>query len=59
MSTELFLPLLTFGTLGAVCVFGYISAVRTEERRQSNSRKSTLAADAPSTLPPGVRPVDT
>lgn len=59
MLTEVFLPLLTFGTLFAVAVFGYISAVKTEERRQSNTQKSTLAADAPSTLPPGVKPVDT
>jgi hypothetical protein len=59
MATEIFLPLLTFGTIIAVAVFGYVSAVKTEERRQSNTRKSTLAPDAPSTLPPGVKPVDT
>jgi hypothetical protein len=59
MVTEVFLPLITFGTLIAVAVFGYVSAVKTEERRQSNTRKSTLAADAPSTTPPGVKPVDT
>jgi hypothetical protein len=59
MATEVFLPLITFGTIIAVAIFGYVSAVKTEERRQANTRKSTLAADAPSTTPPGVKPVDT
>jgi len=50
---------LSFGTMLAVAVFAYVSVNATERRRHSNTRKSTLAADAPSTLPPGVKPVDT
>lgn len=50
---------LAFGTLGAFAVFGYLSAVKTADRLHSNRKKSTLAADAPSSLPPGERPVDT
>jgi hypothetical protein len=49
---------LSLVTLGAVAVFGYLSSVKTAERLHSNTRKSTLAADAPSTLPPGEKPVD-
>jgi hypothetical protein len=45
-------------TLGAVAVFGYLSSVKTAERLHSEKRKSTRAADAPSTLPPGEKPVD-
>jgi hypothetical protein len=59
MGTETLLAVLAFGTLGAVTIFAYISVQRTEERRQSNTRKSTLAADAPNETPPGVKPVDT
>jgi hypothetical protein len=59
MSTTILLAVLAFGTLGAGAVFGYLSSVRTSERLHSASRKSTLAADAPSTVPPGQKPVDT
>jgi hypothetical protein len=51
--------ILSLGTLLAVAIFGYMSAVATTKRLHSNKRKSTLAADAPSTLPPSVKPVDT
>jgi hypothetical protein len=50
---------LAFGTMGAFAVFAYLSAVKTADRLHSNTKKSTLAADAPSTLPPGEKPVDT
>jgi len=59
MFTSTLIAFLSFGTMLAVCVFAYFSAVATDRRRHSNTRKSTLAADAPSTLPPGVKPVDT
>lgn len=59
MDTSFLVPLLALATLGAVAVFGYVSAVRTADRLHSNTRKSTLAADAPSTTPPGVKPIDT
>lgn len=46
MMTDIFLPVLTFGTLLAVAVFAYLSAQRTEERRKDpTSPKSTLASD--------------
>jgi hypothetical protein len=59
MSWEFLTAALAFGTLITVAVLGYISAVATQKRLHSNKRKSTLAADAPSTLPPGEKPVDT
>ena len=59
MSTEFLIAFLAFGTISAVAVFGYVSAVRTQQRLHSNKRKSTLAADAPDTLPRGEKPVDT
>lgn len=59
MSIEVLLGILAFGTLGSVCVFAYLSAVRTNERLHSDSKKSTLAADAPDSKPPGVKPPDT
>ncbi len=58
MTTTFLLGFLAFGTMGAVAVFGYLSAVRTADRLHSNTRKSTLAADAPDRVPPGQRPVD-
>ncbi|MEL7212266.1 MAG: hypothetical protein AAGK92_06365 [Pseudomonadota bacterium] len=39
------LGLLTFGTLGFVAVFGYISARDTEKRRQQGGPKSALSRD--------------
>lgn len=42
---ETLIMLLSFGTLFAVAVFGYVSAVVTEKRRQEDEPKSTLAAD--------------
>ena len=59
MDMTTLIGVLAFGTLGAVAVFAYLSAVKTADRLHSNTRKSTLAADAPSTLPPGQKPVDT
>jgi len=59
MDTYSRIGVLAFGTMGAFAVFAYLSAVKTADRLHSNTRKSTLAADAPSTLPPGQKPVDT
>ncbi len=59
MDANILIGVLALGTLGAVAVFAYLSAVKTAERLHSNSRKSTLAADSPSTLPPGESPPDT
>lgn len=42
---ELGLGLLTFGTLGFVAAFGYISARATEKRRNENTPKSSLSRD--------------
>lgn len=50
---------LALGTLGAVAVFGFLSASKTADRLHSEKRKSTLAADAPSTTSPGEKPIDT
>jgi hypothetical protein len=51
--------ILAFGTMGAFAVFAYLSSVKTADRLHSENRKSTLAADAPSTTPAGEKPVDT
>lgn len=59
MSTEVLLGVLVFVTLGSVVVFAYLSAERTNKRLHSNSRKSTLAEDAPNETPPGEKPPDT
>jgi len=60
MSWNNLLAVLAFGTLLTVAVLGYISTVQTQRRLAAKKkRKSTLAADAPSTLPPGEKPVDT
>lgn len=50
---------LAFVTMGAFAVFAYMSAVKTADRLHSENRKSTLAADAPNTVPPGEKPIDT
>ena len=39
------LGILTFGTLGFVVAFGYISARATEKYRKSNPPKSALSRD--------------
>ncbi|MEO0666528.1 MAG: hypothetical protein AAFZ99_01315 [Pseudomonadota bacterium] len=39
------LGILTFGTLGFVVAFGYISARITEKHRKSGAPKSSLSAD--------------
>lgn len=39
------LGILTFGTLGFVAVFGYLSARATEKHRQSGAPKSSLSKD--------------
>jgi hypothetical protein len=59
MPTEVLLAVLAFGTLGAVVILAWRSSAATEERRQSDKRKSTLAQDAPNKAPEGKRPVDT
>lgn len=59
MSWDFLVGALAFGTLLTVAALGYIGSVATQKRLHSNKRKSTLAADAPSTLPEGVKPVDT
>lgn len=59
MDTTVIIGVLAFGTLGAGAVFAYISSVKTAHRLHSNTRKSTLAADAPDTAPAGEKPVDT
>lgn len=43
---DIALGVLTFGTLGFVVAFAYISARTTEQRRQKNLPPSSLAADA-------------
>jgi hypothetical protein len=43
------LGILTFGTIGFMVAFGYLSARATEKRRKEGHPKSTLAADAPNT----------
>ena len=59
MDTTTLIGILIFGTLGAVAIFAYVSAEKTVRRLHSNTKKSTLAADAPSSLPPGEKPADT
>lgn len=59
MTTETLIAVLAFGTLFAVLVFAYRSSVETQRRLEADTSKSTLAADAPSTTPPGVKPPDT
>ena len=59
MDTYSLIGILAFGTMGAFAVFAYLSAVKTADRLHSNTRKSTLAADAPNTVPPGQKPPDT
>ncbi len=59
MDTYSLIGILIFGTLGAVAVFAYVSSVKTADRLHSNTRKSTLAADAPNTVPAGEKPIDT
>lgn len=59
MDTSFLVPVLALGTIGAFAIFGYLSAVKAADRLHSNTRKSTLAADAPNKTPPGVDPVDT
>ncbi|WP_425091846.1 hypothetical protein [Tropicimonas sp. S265A] len=39
------LGILTFGTLGFMVAFGYISARETEKRRQQGGLKSSLSRD--------------
>lgn len=58
MDTTLIMGVLSLGTLGAATIFAYLSVQRTEERRKSNTRRSTLAADSPDSTPEGVKPVD-
>ncbi len=59
MPTEILLAILAFGTMGAVLVFAWRSNVATEQRRQTATRKSTLAADAPNETGKNERPPDT
>ncbi|WP_425039365.1 hypothetical protein [Primorskyibacter sp. S187A] len=39
------LGILTFGTLGFVAIFGYISARETKKLRENGAPKSTLSRD--------------
>lgn len=59
MDTSSLIGILALGTLSAGGIFAYLSAVKTADRLHANTRKSTLAADAPNTVPPGEKPVDT
>lgn len=59
MDTGTLIGVLAFGTMLAVLVFAYRSNVEMQKRMESDKPKSTLAADAPSRTPPGVKPVDT
>ncbi len=45
------LGILTFGTLGFMVAFGYLSARATEKRRRDGGPKSTLAVDGPRRRP--------
>jgi hypothetical protein len=56
---ETLIGVLAFGTLGIVLAFAWRSQVMTDKRRHEATPKSTLAADAPNSTPPGQRPVDT
>lgn len=47
MDGGILIPLLAFGTLGAVIAFAWTSKIKTDERRRSESTRSTLASDAP------------
>ena len=58
MDTGIIVPLLAFGTLGAVIAFAWTSKVKTDRRRDTEKRKSTLAADSPDRAPDGRKPVD-
>jgi hypothetical protein len=58
MLSGVIVPLLAFGTIGAIIVFAWISQIKTERRRQSGAPKSTLAADSPDRKPDGVQPPD-
>jgi hypothetical protein len=59
MDTYSLIGILAFGTLGAVAVYAYLASVKTADRLHSNTKKSTLAADAPNSTPPGEKPADT
>ncbi len=59
MDTSTLIGILALGTLSAGAIFAYLSAVKTADRLHSDKRKSTLAADAPDTVPAGQKPVDT
>jgi len=58
MMSGVVVPVLAFGTIGAIIVFARMSRIKTERRRHSNAPKSTLAADSPDSKPQGVRPPD-
>lgn len=58
MDAGIIVPLLAFGTLGAVIGFAWLSKVKTDRSRESNAAKSTLAADGPDRTPDGDGPVD-
>jgi hypothetical protein len=48
MNFAYIVPLLSLGTLLAVCVFALVSKARVEERRRDpHAPKSTLAVDGP------------
>ena len=55
---EILVPFLAFGTIGAVVAFAWLSQIKTDKRRHSNTPKSTLAADSADSTSPGQKPVD-
>jgi hypothetical protein len=58
MDTGIFVPILAFGTLGAVVVFAWMSKVKTDRRRESDRAKSTLAPDGPDRIRDGATSSD-
>jgi hypothetical protein len=59
MEVSPLLAVLALATIGAVIAFAVMSKRRTEERRRSDTPKSTLASDAPNVTAPGTSPPDT
>lgn len=58
MDIGFIVPLLAFGTIGAVIAFAWMSKVKTDRRRESDTARSTLASDSPDRTSDGSKPVD-
>ncbi len=58
MDTGILVPLLAFGTMGAVIAFAWASKVKTDRRRESDTARSTLASDGPDRTDGGRKPPD-